>query len=68
MTDERIKILREEIKKGKKLNATCLTKREREENWEYVEKKEGEYLVVKINASQRKYVVNINGGFLLKSM
>ena len=32
-----------------------------EENWEYVEKKEGEYLVVKINASQRKYVVNING-------
>lgn len=31
MTDERIKILREEIKKGKKLNATYLTKSEREE-------------------------------------
>lgn len=35
MTDERIKTLREEIKKGEKLNATYLTKGEREEIWEY---------------------------------
>ena len=32
-----------------------------ENNWEYTQKKEGEYLVVKINASQRKYVINVDG-------
>ena len=32
-----------------------------ENNWEYTQKKEGEYLVVKIKASQRKYVINVDG-------
>ena len=32
-----------------------------ENNWEYTNKKEGEYLVVKIKASQRKYVINVDG-------
>ncbi len=32
-----------------------------EGNWEYTKKKEGEYLVVRINASQRKYIINTDG-------